>query len=68
MATSMIGKSAGDWDPGNGKGEDDGAATKLMNTEACECMDNVTGTNELKPFMGGAGVPKGPFGIKGNEF
>lgn len=55
-----------DWDPGQG-GSDDKKA-KLFSTEARDAKDTMTGTNELKEFRGGKGVPKGPFGAKGKEF
>lgn len=64
----MRGKSVSDWDPGKGKPESSERKNKLMNTEAHDAKDTMTGTNELKAFKGKKGTPSGPFGQKGKEF
>lgn len=60
--------SKSNWDPGEGKGRNDSKLNKLFSTDAQERPDAVNGTNERKEFVGGKGVPKGPFGKKGHEF
>lgn len=61
-----FGQSVSGWNPGPGPKEK--SADKLMSTEASDAKDTMTGTNELKPFLGGSGKPPGPFGQKGTEF
>jgi hypothetical protein len=56
------------WNPGPGGGADPSKMAKLMSTEASDAKDTMTGTNELKPFTGSGGKPKGPFGKKGKNF
>ncbi len=67
MSTPKRG-SVSDWDPGAGKGRNQGDIDKLMSTEAKDNSDAINGTNELKAFKGKGGKPKGPFGLKGKEF
>ena len=43
-------------------------AEKLMSTEASDGKDTMTGTNELKNFVGGSGKPEGPYGVQGRKF
>lgn len=64
---SNYGKSVANWDPGAGKGKDD-KANKLMSTTASDAKDTMTGTNELKQFVGGSGKPSGELGQKGRQF
>lgn len=60
--------SVANWDPGSGGDSHDAKRAKLLSTEASDGKDTMTGTNEQKPFVGGSGTPKGPFGMKGKEF
>jgi hypothetical protein len=61
-------KSVGDWNPGPGKGRDQGKANELMSTEARDAKDTMTGTNELKQWTGGSGKPPAPYGVQGKKF
>lgn len=59
--------SVANWNPGAGST----TPTKnsaLMNTEAQDNKDSINATNELKAFVGGKGMPKGPYGLQGKEF
>lgn len=70
MGNSLPKESASNWDPGKGATIEQGNAVlnKLMNTEASDAKDTMTGTNELKQYSGGSGKPSGPFGVQGKEF
>jgi hypothetical protein len=39
-----------------------------MSTEASDAKDTMTGTNELKNWVGGSGKPEGPYGVQGRKF
>lgn len=67
MKTPKTG-SAANWNPGPGSGNVTTNREKLFGTTAQDAKDTMTGTNELKEYRGGKGVPKGPFGLKGKEF
>lgn len=67
MSTPRKGSVSG-WNPGSGKGKNQGSIDKLMSTEAKDHPDSINGTNELKAFSGKAKKPSGPFGIQGKEF
>jgi len=56
------------YNPGPGKGCDEGKKAKFFSTEAKDAPDTMTGSNELKEFSGKKGTPSGPFGKKGKEF
>ena len=56
------------WKPGPGSGNVTTNREKLFSTTAKDNPDCITGTNELKPFSGGKGMPPAPFGAKGKEF
>jgi hypothetical protein len=43
-------------------------AEQLMSTEAQDAKDTMTGTNELKAWVGGSGKPDGPYGVQGRKF
>ena len=43
-------------------------ADKLMSTEASDAKDTMTGTNELKQWVGGSGKPPAPYGVQGRKF
>lgn len=60
--------SKANWNPGAGKPHSDKRVDELMSTEASDAKETMTGTNDLKPFIGGSGKPKGPFGQKAREF
>lgn len=61
------GSGTANWTPSVPKKSSD-AAEKLMSTEASDAKDTMTGTNELKGFVGGSGKPEGPFGVQGRKF
>lgn len=63
-------KSVRNWDPGSpgGSAKRDSVEDKLNRPNAHDAKDTMTGTNELKEFMGKSGTPKGPFGQRGREF
>ena len=61
------GTSVSNWTPSTPKSSSD-AAEKLMSTEASDAKDTMTGTNELKNFVGGSGKPDGPYGVQGRKF
>lgn len=52
------------FDP-SGKGNNSG---KLMNPNAREDPETVTGDNPQKAWFGGSGKPSGPFGPRGHNF
>lgn len=56
------------WNPGEGKGSNEAKKAKLFSTEGSDGKDTMTGTNSLKEWVGGKGVPSGPFGKKAKEF
>lgn len=56
------------WNPGSGKGKNQGSIDKLMSTEAKDNPSSISATNELKPFVGKSKKPSGPFGVQGKEF
>jgi len=60
------GSKVGSWDPGSagGSSKRDSVEDKLNAPNAKDGKDTMTGTNELKPFVGGSGMPKGPFGSR----
>ena len=61
-------KSVADWNPGPGKKRSEGKADELMSTEASDAKDTMSGTNELKQWVGGSGKPPGPYGVQGRKF
>ena len=61
-------KSVGDWNPGPGKKRSSEKADELMSTEASDAKDTMTGTNELKQWVGGSGTPPRPYGSQGRKF
>ena len=67
MANEKYTKSYGDWNPGPGKKSND-KADQLMATEASDAKDTMTGTNELKQWVGGSGKPPAPYGVQGRKF
>lgn len=46
----------------------DAVNEKLMSPNAKEDPETVSGDNPQKPWQGGSGKPKGPFGVAGREF
>lgn len=70
MANLPEGKSVAGWSPSSpgGTSKRDSVEDKLNSPNAHDAKDTMTGTNELKPFKGGSGTPKGPFGARGEEF
>lgn len=70
MPASLPKSSVSDWAPGSAGGQSkrDSVEDKLNAPNAHDAKDTMTGTNELKPFKGGSGTPKGPFGQRGQEF
>lgn len=62
------GKSVSDWNPGPGPKKSDARVDQLMSTEASDAKDTVTGTNELKQWIGGSGKPSAPYGVQGKKF
>jgi hypothetical protein len=67
MASDKYTKSYADWNPGPGKKASD-KADQLMATEASDAKDTMTGTNELKQWVGGSGKPPGPYGVAAKKF
>lgn len=67
MAGNNAGKSVTNRDFGTTRPENDAATAKLMSSNAKDNMDCLTGTDDLKPYEGGSGMPKGPFGSQGKE-
>jgi hypothetical protein len=61
------GAGVSDWTPSTPKKSAD-SADKLMSTEASDAKDTMTGTNELKPWVGGSGKPAAPYGVQGRKF
>lgn len=57
-----------DFNPGPGKGKNQGSIDKLMSTEAKDNPSSISATNDLKAFNGKARKPGGPFGTQGKEF
>jgi hypothetical protein len=55
------------WSPSTPKKGAD-RAEQLMSTEASDAKDTMTGTNELKQWVGGSGKPEGPYGVQGRKF
>lgn len=69
MSKSNFDKSAGSMGAMRPSAKDANAIKdKLMSTIAHDDPDCITGTNELKPYVGGSGKPAGPLGLKGKEF
>jgi hypothetical protein len=60
-------KSVGDWSPTIPKKSSE-KAEELMSTTAQDAKDTMTGTNELKQWVGGSGKPPGPYGVQGRKF
>lgn len=68
MASKSLGPgSLSDWNPGAGSPKPTMPAA-LLNTEASDNPDCVSGTNELKQFEGNPKKPTGPYGTQGKEF
>ena len=61
------GTGVSNWTPSTPKKSSD-AAEKLMSTEASDAKDTMTGTNELKQWVGSGGKPSAPFGVQGRKF
>lgn len=62
-------QSVSDWDPGKGKTPDMAQNNALLNTEAHDIPENITGNNELKEFSrNGGSAGAGPLGPRGHEF
>jgi hypothetical protein len=61
------GSGVANWTPSTPKSSTE-KAEKLMSTEASDGKDTMTGTNELKNFVGGSGKPEGPYGVQGRKF
>jgi hypothetical protein len=61
------GTSVSNWSPSTPKKSSD-KADSLMSTEASDAKDTMTGTNELKQWVGGSGKPDAPYGVQGRKF
>lgn len=70
MPANLPNDSVRNWSPGSagGASKRDSVEDKLNNPNAKDAKDTMTGTNELKEFVGKSGTPKGPFGQRGKEF
>jgi len=56
------------WNPGPGGADAPAKQAKLMSTEAHDDPETMSATNEQKRWVGKSSSPKGPFGIRGQEF
>lgn len=56
------------WNPGAGGVDSDAKKVKLFSTEAQDDPATMNATNEQKRWVGKGGKPKGPFGIRGQQF
>ena len=61
------GSGVANWAPSTPKKSGE-KADQLMSTEASDAKDTMTGTNELKNWVGGSGKPEGPYGVQGRKF
>jgi hypothetical protein len=61
------GTGVANWAPSTPKKSSE-KADQLMSTEATDAKDTMTGTNELKGWVGGSGKPEGPYGVQGRKF
>jgi hypothetical protein len=61
------GTSVSNWTPSTPKKGSE-RAEQLMDTEAKDAKDTMTGTNELKQWVGGSGKPPEPYGVRGRKF
>lgn len=61
------GSGVANWSPSVPKKSSE-KAESLMSTDAKDASDTMTGTNELKNFVGGSGKPEGPYGVQGRKF
>jgi hypothetical protein len=61
------GEGVSDWTPSTPKKGSE-RAEKLMSVEAQDAKDTMTGTNELKQWVGGSGKPPAPYGVQGRKF
>jgi len=61
------GTGVSNWTPSTPKKSSD-KADSLMSTEASDAKDTMTGTNELKGWVGGSGKPDAPYGVQGRKF
>ena len=61
------GQGVSNWTPSTPKKSSE-KADKLMSTEAQDAKDTMTGTNELKQWVGGSGKPPEPYGVRGRKF
>lgn len=64
MASKYAGKSVDQIMPGNPP-SGTSRAEQLMKPNAVEQQDMVTGSNDLKAYVGKSGKPPGPFGQRG---
>jgi hypothetical protein len=55
------------WTPSTPKKSSD-SSDKLMSTEASDGKDTMTGSNELRQWVGGSGKPEAPYGVQGRKF
>jgi hypothetical protein len=56
------------WQPSPGGVDADSKKAKLFSTEAHDAPETTTANNELKRWVGSGGKPKGPFGVRGQQF
>jgi hypothetical protein len=61
------GEGVANWTPSTPKKSSE-KADELMSTEASDAKDTMTGTNELKGWVGGSGTPPRPYGTQGRKF
>ena len=60
------GSRVSNWTPSAPKKSSD--SDKLMSTEASDGKDTMTGSNELRQWVGGSGKPEAPYGVQGRKF
>ena len=61
------GSGVSNWTPSTPKKSSD-SSDKLMSTEASDGKDTMTGSNELRQWVGGSGKPEAPYGVQGRKF